>query len=220
MNLKGRMPLVIGVVGLVVVLGMVVGMVLPRASQIRKRQEEVTAAHQQQQQLEVRLEELRGVQAEAPQNRRRLKTLNRQVPETAQLPNVIDLLNDAASDAAVDFMSISPGNPALDTAGTVSTMPATITVCGDYWSMDEFLFKIERLPRVEKGTTFTLTKNAQTDATAGPQACVGDLTITLSAEFYTTDLSAGPGSLPGHSDAAAIAPPVAPSPSSTPTSGA
>jgi len=87
--------------------------------------------------------------------------------------------------------------------------------------MDEFLFKIERLPRVEKATTFTLTKNAQTtDATEGPQACVGDLTITLSAEFYTTDLSAGPGSLPGHSDAAAIAPPVAPSPSSTPTSGA
>jgi Tfp pilus assembly protein PilO len=216
-NLKGRKPLVIGVVGLVVVLGMVVGMVLPRASQIRKRQADVTAAHDQQQQLEVRLEELRGVQAEAPQNRRRLKGLSRQVPETAQLPNVIDLLNDAASDAAVDFMSIAPADPALAAGGAVSTMPATITVCGDYWSMDEFLFKIERLPRVEKATTFTLTKNAETaDPTQGPQACVGDLTITLTSEFYTTDLSAGPGSIPGHTDAAAIAPPVAPSPSSTP----
>jgi len=82
--------------------------------------------------------------------------------------------------------------------------------------MDGFLSRVERSHRVQKATTFTLTTHPQPDAAAGPQPRVGDLTITRPSEFYTTDLSAGPGSIPGHTDAAAIAPPVVPTPSSTP----
>jgi Tfp pilus assembly protein PilO len=189
-------------------------MVLPRASQIRKRQAEVTAAHDQQQQLEVRLEELRGVQAEAPRNRRQLKALNREVPETARLSAIILMLNDSASDSAVDFMSVTPGNPQAEVGGQTSTIPTVIDVTGDYFSVDEFLYRLERLSRVVKVTQLSLVPGTTTDGTS--TSAVSTLTVTISAEFYTTDLSAGPGSIPGHTDAATVAPAPSPSPSSTP----
>jgi hypothetical protein len=111
------------------------------------------------------------------------------------------MLNNTADSSLVDFMTVTPSSPALDTAGTTSTISTQITVSGEYFSVQEYLHRLERLPRVAKVMQLLLSPSEN-------EAGVATLTVSLTAEFYTTDLSAGPGSMPGHTGQAAIAPPL------------
>jgi Tfp pilus assembly protein PilO len=203
-NLKGRGPLVAGVAGAVLILLLVVGLIMPKAGQIQSRQRQLLQAKQQQGLLTVQLEQLRAVAADAPKNERKLAQLQRAVPDLADLPGMIRLLNGAARDADVDFMTVAPGNPATVPGATVSTIPTQITVLGRYFAVDEFLRRLENLPRVSKVTNIAVNP--------GPGG-VPQLQMNLTAEFYTTDLSTGPGSQPGHTAGTPV-------PASTPTSAA
>jgi hypothetical protein len=61
-------------------------------------------------------------------------------------------------------------------------------VTGGFFAVDEFLFRLETLPRQMKVINLTVG--------AGPEG-LPQLQISMSAEAYTTDTSAGPGSIPG-----------------------
>jgi Tfp pilus assembly protein PilO len=202
----------IGVIGLVAVLAVIVGLILPKAAQIRTRQKDVVAAQAQERTLSLRVQLLKSYKEEAPKDRKTLAVLERQVPETTELGNIIVILNDTADTSAVDFMTVTPGAPTLGTTSAASTITTQITVTGEYFSVDEFLHRLERLSRAAKVTQVTMTP---TEDASGAST----LTVSLTAEFYTTDLSAGPGSIPGHTGQAAIAPPAAPVADPTPPTG-
>jgi Tfp pilus assembly protein PilO len=199
-NLKQRGPLVVGLAGAALIVLLVVGLILPKAGQIGDRNKQLDAAKSEQTALTVQLEQLRALAKEEPENRRRLEQLITAVPEVADLPGMIRLLNGAAGEADVDFMSVAPGVPTAPTGARVSTIPTQITVLGRYFAIDEFLRRLEALPRVSKVTNVTVNP--------GPGG-VPQLQMNLTAEFYTTDASAGPGSSPGHTEAV---PAPAPSP--------
>ncbi len=61
--------------------------------------------------------------------------------------------------------------------------------------MEEFLYRLETLPRAAKVITFSLSPGGQADRS--------ELSMALTVELYTTDASAGPGSVPGPSEAGA-----------------
>jgi Tfp pilus assembly protein PilO len=205
-KLKQRGPLVVGLVGAALILLLVVGLILPKAGEIGDRNKQLDAAKTEQTALTVQLEQLRALAKEAPQDRRRLEQLITAVPEMADLPGMIRLLNGAAGEADVDFMSVAPGIPTASTGAQVSTIPTQITVLGRYFAIDEFLRRLEALPRVSKVTNITVNP--------GPGG-VPQLQMNLTAEFYTTDASAGPGSSPGHTE-----PVPAPAPSPQTVEGA
>ena len=219
MKKKGRGALFAGLGGVALILVLVAGLILPKANAVRQRQNDLAEAKQKESQLTLQLDQLQVAQKDYKKNQQELKILEQQVPENAQLPNIITLINSAADESAVDFMSISPQQP---TAGTsVSTIPTQISVIGEYFAVDEFLFKLENMSRVAKVTTITVAPNATTGATAGMSSSSGpmQLKVDLLAEFYTTDLSAGPGSSPGHTDAAELAPAPGATPSPSPSGG-
>lgn len=198
-----RPALIAGVVGVVLALGLVAGLILPKANQVRAKQSEVEKAAQQESALRVQVQSLEAAAKDAPKDRKRLKGLQNQVPPTADLPGLIRELNASSDEAGVDFLTVAPGQPLPSVSGTYSLVPVQITVIGGFFAVDRYLFLLEELQRVSKVDTIAITP--------GPDQ-LPQLQISLNATFFTTDVSAGPGSVPGATEAAAPAPIPSPSP--------
>jgi Tfp pilus assembly protein PilO len=183
-----RPALIAGLVGVVLAIVLVVGLILPKANQVRTKQSEVEKAAQEESTLQVQLQALEAAAKAAPRDRKRLKRLQNQVPPTADLPGLIRMLNSTSDEAGVDFLTVAPGQPTLAGSGTYSVIPVQITVVGGFFAVDHYLFLLEELPRVSRVDTLSITP--------GPQA-LPQLQLSLAATFFTTDISAGPGSIPG-----------------------
>ena len=209
-----RGPIIAAVGGIALIVLIVATIILPKASQVRERQGEVDVAKQQQTQLQLRLEQLRALQQEAPKNRRRLAQLDAQLPQTADLPGLIRLLNGIASNSGVDFMTIAPSSPAASQFN-VSVIPTQVNVTGRFFAVDQYLYRLENMPRAAKVTS------VQVSPTNGG---LNYLSVALSVEFYTMDTTAGPGTTsggsPGSSPTPAPTPGSAPNPAPSPAAGA
>jgi Tfp pilus assembly protein PilO len=191
---KNRRPLVVGLAFVGLALVVLVALVMPKHAAVQSHQKKLDEALQQGQQLEVEVAALNQAKDDAPETKRQLKAIGEQIPSTASLPDMLRLIRRAADGAAVDFIQISPGTPTLSTDGAFSTIPTSISTTGSYFSLEEFLYRLETLNRSVKVTNLTLG--------AGP-AGLPQLSAQLTANLFTTDTSAGPGSQPGPSDVTA-----------------
>src|SRR5262245_21204987 len=205
-----RGPIVAAVAGVAVIILMVVGLILPKASKISAKQKEVAAAQQLEAQLQVQLQQLQADQKDAKKVRKELDALNQQVPGVTDLPGLIKSLNSIANQTGVDFTTISPGQPSTAGSGDCSIVPIQVSIAGGFFAIDQYLYEIETMTRVSKTMSLSLG--------AGPNG-LPQLQAQATIEFYTTDVSAGPGSDPGHTTPEQVAPPVAPAPSPSPTTG-
>ena len=190
---------------LVVAILLVVLLVLPKMGEVGEAQDELTAAQDQEIALEAQLAALQDAQAAAPETEREIAEIEDLIPPTAELPELFILLQSAADRAAVDFFSFSPGTPVPDLSGTFSTIPSSITVSGSYFSLDEYLFLMETLPRAAKVLNITVSPQAGAE-TSTPTVSTSSLQLLMTIEFYTTDTSSGPSSVPGPSQPAATTP--------------
>ena len=193
-----RGPIIAGAIIAVVAVLAVFFLVLPKMNEVSKTQEDVEAAKAQETALRAQLASLKEAQANAPQVKAQIAELSNEVPPTADLPALIRLLTAAADASPVDFFTVAPGNAVLDPTGAFSTIPTSISVTGGYFALDQFLFRLESLPRAAKVTSVAISPGG----TAPPGSTVNSLSMQLSVEFYTTDTSAGPGSAPGPSEGA------------------
>jgi len=193
-----RGPIIAGVIIAVVAVLAVFFLVLPKMNEVSKTQEDVAAAEAKETALRAQLASLKEAEANAPQVKAKIAELSNEVPPTADLPALIRLLTAAADGSAVDFFTVAPGTPQLDPTGAFSSIPTTISVTGGYFSLDNFLFRLESLPRAAKVTSVSITPGGA----APPGSAVNALSMQLSVEFFTTDTSAGPGSAPGPSEGA------------------
>jgi Tfp pilus assembly protein PilO len=184
-----RTPILVGVGAVVLVFLAVFFLVLPKSADISKAKEDLATAQQQESSLRVQLQALQEAQQEAPQTKREIQKVETQVPPTADLP--------APDRAAVDLFQFSPSTPTLDPSGTFSTIATSVNVTGSYFALDEFLFRLESLPRAAKVTNVAVSPGGETATTGTTTTTASSLTMQLTVEFYTSDLSAGPGSSPG-----------------------
>ena len=190
-----RAPLIAGAVALVMAILAVMLLVLPKMGEVSEAQDELQAAQDQELALEAQLRSLEAAQEQAPETERQIALIEDQVPPTADLPTLFRLLDSAADRAAVDFFSFTPGVPVTDPAAEFSTISSQITVTGGYFALDEFLFLMETLPRAAKVISIAVAPSAVGTATSSTTS----LQLQATVEFYTTDTSAGPGSIPGPS---------------------
>jgi Tfp pilus assembly protein PilO len=202
-----RGPIIVVVVSVLVALLALVFLLLPRISAVGKRSDDLDAAVAKHDELTTQVAQLEEAKKEANRVKKQLNRLQTKVPPTAELPSLIRLLQGAADASAVDFMSVSPGTPTTTIPG-VSTIPLQINVTGSFFSVEEFLFKLETLPRAVRVTGITLGSGG---------GDTGQLGLTMSSEVYTTDASAGPGSVPGATEGA---PPATGTPVPGATTGA
>jgi Tfp pilus assembly protein PilO len=193
-----RAPIIAGVIAAAVALLAVFLLVLPKMGDVTTAEEELQTAEDQEVALAAQFDALPEAQAAAPKTEQEIAAIDAQVPPTADLPSLFRLLQGAADRSAVDFFSFTPGTPAPSAGGTYSSIASQVTVSGGYFSIDEFLFLLETLPRAAKVTTLAVTPSGA----AGGEitTSTGTLQLLVTVEFYTTDLSAGPGSIPGPSE--------------------
>jgi Tfp pilus assembly protein PilO len=193
-----RAPIIAGVISAAVALLAVLLLVLPKMSDVSTTEEELQSAEDQEVALTAQLDALQDAEAAAPETEQEIGAIEEQVPPTANLPSLFRLLQGAADRSAVDFFSFSPGTPAPNAGGTYSSIASQVTVSGGYFAIDEFLFLLETLPRAAKVTTLAVTPSGA--STGGTTLSTSNLQLQVTVEFYTTDVSAGPGSIPGPSE--------------------
>ena len=193
-----RAPIIAGVISAAVALLAVVLLVLPKMGDVSTTEEELQSAEDQEVALAAQLDALQDAEAAAPNTEQEIGAIEEQVPPTANLPSLFRLLQGAADRSAVDFFSFSPGTPAPNAGGTYSSIASQVTVTGGYFAIDEFLFLLETLPRAAKVTTLAVTPSGA--STGGTTLSTSNLQLQVTVEFYTTDVSAGPGSIPGPSE--------------------
>ncbi len=177
---------------------MVFFLVLPKMREVSSAREELQAAQDEEIALQTQLRSLQDAQAQAERTEREIRALEAKVPPTADLPGLFRLLQSAADRAGVDFFQFSPGTPQADPSGSFSTIPGQIVVTGDYFMLQEYLYRLETLPRAAKVTSVSIAPGGGGEGETGGVTLAGEqLQMQLAVEFYTTDASAGPGSSPG-----------------------
>lgn len=193
-----RAPIIAGVIAVAVALLAVFLLVRPKMSEVSTTEDDLQVAEDQEVTLAAQLNALQDAQAAAPETEQEIAAIDAEIPPTADLPSLFRLLQGAADRSVVDFFSFTPGSPAPNTAGTFSTIASQVTVSGGYFAIDEFLFLLETLPRAAKVTTLAVTPSSA--ASGETTTSTSNLQLQVTVEFYTTDTSAGPGSVPGPSD--------------------
>jgi len=192
---SGRAPIIAGAVVLVVAVLAVFLLVLPKMNEVGETEDRLQEAEDREINLTAQLNALEDAEAAAPETELQIAAIDAQVPPTTELPSLFRLLQGAADRAAVDFFSFTPGAPVANVTGSYSTIESQITVSGGYFAIDQFLFLLETLQRAAKVTTLAVTPYAGGEGTT--TTSTSNLQLQITVEFYTTDSSAGPGSIPG-----------------------
>jgi Tfp pilus assembly protein PilO len=195
-----RAPIIAGVIAVAVAFLAVFLLVRPKMSEVSTTEDDLQVAEDQEVTLAAQLNALQEAQAAAPETEQEIAAIDAEIPPTADLPSLFRLLQGAADRSVVDFFSFTPGTPAPNTAGTFSTIASQVTVSGGYFAIDEFLFLLETLPRAAKVTTLAVTQSSAASGETTTTTSTSNLQLQVTVEFYTTDTSAGPGSVPGPSD--------------------
>ena len=195
-----RAPIIAGVIAVAVALLAVFLLVRPKMSEVSTTEDDLQTAEDQEVTLAAQLNALQDAQAAAPETEQEIAAIDAEIPPTADLPSLFRLLQGAADRSVVDFFSFTPGTPAPNTAGTFSTIASQVTVSGGYFAIDEFLFLLETLPRAAKVTTLAVTPSSAASGETTTTTSTSNLQLQVTVEFYTTDVSAGPGYVPGPSD--------------------
>ncbi len=197
MNRRG--PILAAAASGVLILIAILMFVLPKMSQVSSVRDDLSKAKDQEQTLQGQLHALQDAQAAAPEAKAQIAKLQNMVPPTADLPSLIQLLSSVSDRSSVDFFTMSPSVPLADPSGTFSTISTQLNVTGGYFSIIDFLYRLETLQRAAKVTSISLTSADSSGTETGGTTTAGDLNLQVTVEFYTADSSAGPGSLPGTS---------------------
>jgi Tfp pilus assembly protein PilO len=203
-----RAPIVAAVGLVLLILLAVVFVVLPKNSEVGEVRDELDAAEAQESVLRAELARLQAAQENLPRIRRQLARVRRAVPPLADLPGVINQLQSIADTAGVDFFSIAPSEPVPAVGAPVTEIPAQIQVIGGFFPVDEFLFRLETLPRAAKVAGVTITE--------GPEQ-LPQINVQLDVRFWTSDEDAGPGAAPPPAPSPSPSPTASPSPSPSPS---
>ena len=190
-----RAPIIAGVAVAIVAILVFLLLVNPKRAEVSAAQAELDKAQSEQSTLTSQLGSLKDAEAAAPENRKIIRQAEQQVPPTADPQGFILLLSKAAETSGCDLSTTSIGTPTADPVLGFSIIPISMTLSGGYFSLDQFLFQIETLPRAGKVQTITLAPLDSAGTT------FGSLSMQVTMELYTTDLNAGPGSDPGPSEA-------------------
>jgi Tfp pilus assembly protein PilO len=198
MKIGTRAPILAGVIMAVIAVLAFLLIVNPKRAEVADAQSQLEEAQSQELTKVAQRATLQQAEAEAPANRKIIRQVEQQLPPTADPQGFILLLKNAAVKAGVDLTQEAIQTPTAGESG-VTKIPITITLNGTYFSLDEYLFQLETLPRAAKVINVSIAAGATGDATT----VSGTLVMQVTMELYTTDISAGPGSLPGPTEATA-----------------
>jgi Tfp pilus assembly protein PilO len=166
-------------------------LVLPKMSEVSAARDTLAQTQNDQQILISRRAALLDARAAAPQAKATIARVDRRIPSVADLPGLLVQLRNAVAASGLEASAVSPSTPTFDAVSGLSTIQVAITASGTYFEVTDFMYRLETFPRIAKVTSIT---TSGTDAAA---AGIPDLTVAVNVLFFTSDTSAGPGSVPG-----------------------
>jgi Tfp pilus assembly protein PilO len=206
-----RGPIIVALIFVVLAVALFFLLVFPKMGEVRETQEELEQAQREELTLQTQLATLQAAREQAPEIQRQLARFRRQIPPVADLPGAINQLQDISTVSGVDFFAISPGQPTAAPQGEAAEIPAQVQVIGTFFPVDEFMFRLETLPRATKVVSITVAE--------GPEG-LPQIDVTMDVRLYTTDTEAGPGASVETEPAPEASPTPTTSPSPTTSPGA
>ena len=195
---KGRRgPLVTGAIFLALTILLIFFLVLPKMSQVSGARDDLAAAEAETSTLESQLAALEQAELNAPEYKATIQDVEEQIPPTLDQSGYLLLIKNAAAQSSVGLTTLTPGIPTLDPVTGLSVAPLAITASGTYFSLTEFLYSLETLPRATKVLNVGITPGTGDVTTTTTTTTTGELQMTASVVLYTSDVSAGTGSEPG-----------------------
>ena len=160
----------------------------PQRAERRRLAQEVTAAENHEQELRSTLARLRRVAADQEIHEAQLERLRRLAPPEPDVAGFILAANDAAVRSGVDWVSVAPAAAVVGTGGQPTVIPVSIAVNGSFFTLLDYLRRLESLERLIVVDSLQLSAGAQGGGAV-------QLSATLSARiFTTTPAPAAPGS--------------------------
>lgn len=95
---------------------------------------------------EVIAKNLPSFQAEVRRLEEQLGLLLDQLPDSAEIPNLLKNISDLGKESGLDFLKFAPGGEAAK--GFYAEIPVTISVTGGYHGFALFADKVSHLPRI------------------------------------------------------------------------
>lgn len=197
MNARARMILAI-VVAVVACILFFIFAIRGRQTELAAVRGSIEAEENRSIQLTAELNRLKELQKRAPELQAELTRIRELVPIEHEVPNYIFLVQDASTEAGVDFISITPELPKTPPeAAPLAQVRMEIAAEGGYFALQDFMRRLYALDRATRIDNLSMSVDEETSA----------ITLTLAARVFfelpappETDTGADPN----------VAPPTAP----------
>jgi Tfp pilus assembly protein PilO len=180
-----------------------------RQSELGDVREEIEAAESQTQQLNAQLARLKELQDNAPRLEAQLADIRSQVPEEDEVSNFIFQVQEAADEAGVGFVQMTPELPKPPPEGaSLAQTRVVIAAEGGFFSLQDFVRRLQtQLDRAVRIDNLTISTEAGTETAAAT------LRISMTARiFFELTGTGAPTSATTTTSQPAPPPPASPSP--------
>jgi Tfp pilus assembly protein PilO len=142
-----RTELLIAAVGILLVLALgTLLLVRPKQQAVAEARADRNGAIAESQALRDQVRALESLKDNAAELRAQAELANAEFPSTPGLPALVDALQDAAGQAGVDLVSITPAAPKASTdQPELAEITTGINVKGGYFEIEDFLSRVENL---------------------------------------------------------------------------
>ena len=197
--MNARMRMILAIVGVVVVCALFFFFFIRgRQADLAAVRMNIEAEENRALQLNTELNRLKDLQKRAPELQAELTRIRELVPIEHEVPNYIFLVQDAATEAGVEFVSIVPELPKAPTeAAPLAQVRMDIIADGGFFALQDFLQRMYALDRATRIDNLVIATDEST----------GDITLTLSTRIFF-ELPSAPASSTGADPN--VAPPTAP----------
>ena len=186
-----RQPL-IAVAVVVYLLVLVAGwflLISPKRAEVADLRGKVQTQESSNSSLQAQIANLEALAAKLPAQRAALAAVSAKVPQQPAIPELVRNLNQAAVASNVTLTGIKPVEPtAIPGADGVQGIDVTLTVNGDYVSLEQYHLALEGLSRAFLVQGMTITEKSSSGSSSAPGATstggsssdTGGLTATIS----------------------------------------
>lgn len=157
--MRGRSRVILAAVGaFIVCLLLYFLFVSPQRKELAQVRADVETAKVTTTQLQIELQRLQELQANAPELEAELAKFREFVPLRPELANFIFQVQDAADAAGLDFVNIIPALPKAPPEGAaLAEVRSEIGAVGGYFALQDFLRRLYNLDRALRVDTFDIT---------------------------------------------------------------
>ncbi len=175
--MTGRTRLIAAIAGaLALLLLFYFFLIRPRRAELAEVRAQVAAEEQRTATLQLELQRLQELQANAPQLEAELAEIRQYVPRNHETANFIFQVQDAANEAGVDFVTITPELPKQPPEGAaLAQVRIVIGTEGGYFAVQDFMRRLYNLDRALRIDVMTMTGNAE----GTPGTAAGGVTLNL-----------------------------------------